>query len=145
MNRYMASVLGAALLLLGLGVPATAARPEATGPACADIDDGFGYTADQDGNGSWTLTFELVPIAPSCAKVTYTVYVLESGTDLTPLASQSMPGNGTTSLIYTFLDVDNDDTVCVYATTGIGGAIFDRAPDSGCMEVSPSSAGGQFK
>lgn len=143
MNRFIA-LIAAGLLAVALAAPAAGA-PTERGPKCADITAGVGNTA-QETSGQWTLTFQLTTAAPSCKQVSYTLVVLESGTDSTELARQTVSGDGSLDRIYSFTGVDDDDTVCVYAETASnGGTVFDRAPDTGCMEVSPNSGGQQFR
>lgn len=116
-----------ALTITGLLAVPVAAQ-DVRGPRCADIVDGSGV---YDGS---TVNFRITTEAASCRAVTYTLYVLdEEGGAL--LASQSKRGTGNNQVFFNVSVSDPDETVCVYATTSVGRHVFDRAPDSGCVDL----------
>lgn len=141
MHRSLTALIAAGLLLLAMAVPASAAKPEATGPACADISVSAAYATDGTGR---TVLFAFETAAPSCSNVTYTGYVL-SADGLTQLASGWITGDGTTEVFLAVPVPGDHTTVCVYATSSSpGGKVFDRAPDSGCSpRVLDGGAGAQ--
>jgi hypothetical protein len=139
-----------ALALAATAASAPAAVDDVNGPACADITDtSWLYSAD----GS-TATVDIELGTASCPSVTYTLWVVDSAADSTPVSSASMRGDGTA--LSPGLDVvtvqagvpaaDQDGEVCLYATTSVGRHVFDRAPDSdlspNCVELIPGGSGG---
>ena len=86
--------------------------------------------------------------------MTYTLWVVDSASDSTPVSSASMRGDGT--VLSPGLDVvtvqagvsaaDQDGEVCLYATTSLGRHVFDWAPDAdltpNCVELVPGGSGG---
>ena len=144
-RRVVAAIALAALM----AVPATAvAGPggDVRGPRCADIVPDNPEAVSEAGYDGETQQVDAImaTAGPSCRFITYTLYVLDEAGDSTPIATMSVRGDGTNSYV-TFFGVDvseNDDTiVCVYVTTSVGRGrhVFDRAPDTGCIEL--SSAG----
>jgi hypothetical protein len=139
-----------ALVLAATVASATAAVDDVNGPACADITDtSWLYSAD----GS-TATVDIELGTASCPRVSYTLWVVDSAADSTPVSSASVPGDGTE--LSPGLDVvtvqagvpaaDQDGEVCLYATTSVGRHVFDRAPDAdltpNCVELIPGGSGG---
>ena len=151
MKRIVKAALAASMLTLSLVSLASAAKPEATGPNCADIDDGAGVTSEGSTAGRWDLNFLVTYAAPTCTSISYTFAVFENQARYVAgdpaLASASVQGNGTTQLVFSFANVDDDNTVCVRATTtSPGGKVHDEAPGpNSCMEVGPNAPGGLFK
>ena len=126
MKRIVAISMLALVVMTVLSVPAGA--QDVKGPPCADIVEGAGFYT-----GS-SVNFRITTERASCRAVTYTLYVLdEEGGAL--LATQSQRGTGNTQLFFNISVSDPDETVCIYATTSVGRHIFDRAPDSGCLEL----------
>jgi hypothetical protein len=123
-------------LALALAVLApTAAADDVRGPACADITGG-GFVFDGSAvTGSARLK------APACTHVIYTLYVLDSPGDTEPLASGTGTPTETGSVLFNVPATDGDGVVCVYAETSIGRHVFDRAPNTGCVEVTSASGG----
>lgn len=149
MHRSITAFIAAGLLLLAMAMPAAAAKPEATGPACADIlPEGVsaGYTTEA-GTPTVSMLFELH--APSCKNVRYAAFVYEA-TGTTLLASGYVAGTGDASNeIGLLIPVpDGPSQVCVYAATqASGGTIFDRAPDGDdtCVVLDLEGGAGQRK
>lgn len=133
MRRMLLALAGAAALFLGVAPAVNAIGNDVKGPACADIVAGDGF------NTGGSVQFMLSVAAPSCAPVTYTMYVLDEPGDVTPLATAKLSGDGSTDLLFSIAVTDDDDTVCVYSTTSIGRHVFDRAPDSGCVTLTVGS------
>lgn len=135
----LAAALGATLLT---GAPAGAAG-DVNGPPCADI---------TNGGGTWdgaTLTFAVDLSAPACRAVTYTLYASTTDPDSTSatfLSTTQYVANG--NRVTFSLPVEDDDSTAectdplyVYATTSTRGRVFDRAPDTGYVQVADSGAG----
>ncbi|MBA2557343.1 MAG: hypothetical protein H0V12_08395 [Chloroflexi bacterium] len=135
----LALLLATALAVSGVASGPAAAlhgwRPwesDTAGPACTDFLDGTGF---YDGS---VVNFRMEANARSCRHITYTLFIVDEIDDSTPIASQRIAGNGRDRfLFYLGLDAsaNDDDTVCVYARTSLGTRTFDRAPDSGCVEL----------
>jgi hypothetical protein len=135
-----------ALALAATAASAPAAVDDVRGPACADITDtSWFYSADG--------TPAIVDIelgTASCPRVSYTLWVVESAADSTPVTSASVPGDRTelspgfdvVPIEAVVPSADRDGVVCLYATTSIGRHVFDRAPDAGCVELVPGGQGG---
>jgi hypothetical protein len=139
-----------ALALAAMAGSAPAAVNDVKGPACADITDtSWLYSAD-----GATATVDIELGTASCPRVSYTLWVVDSAADSTPVSSASVPGDGTE--LAPGLDVvtvqagvpaaDQDGEVCLYATTSVGRHVFDRAPDAdltpNCVELIPGGSGG---
>jgi hypothetical protein len=108
--------------------------------ACLDISGGTGFSWD-----GTTLTGSITLAAPACKQATYTLYVLDQSGDTTSLTSATGTPAGLGDVISFNLPVsDTDGTVCVYATSSIGGRVFDvGAPDGQqCLEVDTTNTGG---
>lgn len=154
MHRSITAALVVGLLLLAMAAPA-AAKPEATGPPCADILNPTGaslggvtanYTTEAAGP---TVSFLFELYAPSCPNVRYAGYVYNS-TGTTLLVSGSVPGDGAVpNEIGLSLVVPSDhNIVCVYAATeSAGGRVFDRAPDAdgSCVQLTIDTGTGLSK
>jgi hypothetical protein len=142
-----------AALVLGLtafGAPTAmpAAPGDAQGPPCANIVDGDGsYTGTVGGSGTVAFTIQLQ--APACAFVTYSFFVTDTaGNPIAPTGPVTGDTQGCTLLPpaagcdhFVYNIASSPSTVCVYATTSIGGHIVDRAPnisDPTCPASSPS-------
>jgi hypothetical protein len=139
-----------ALALAAMAASAPAAVDDVKGPACADITD-TSWLYSTDGA---TATVDIQLGTASCPAVSYTLWVVDSATDSTPVNSANMRGDG--AALAPGLDVvtvqasvpvaDRDGFVCLYATTSIGRHIFDWAPDTdltpNCVELSPGGTGG---
>ena len=143
MHRSITALIAAGLLLLGMVVPASAAKPEATGGRCADIEVTGNYVTDPDtGNPTVTFLFDLP--AESCTRVTYSAFVHASAGGAL-LASRSTPGNGG-QIGFAIELPGGPSSVCLSATsTSRGGTTFDAAPNSGCVVVQLDAGGGLSK
>lgn len=149
MHRSITALIAAGLLLLAMAIPVSAAKPDAKGPACADIVFSANYVTD---GGVPTVHFVIETTVPSCRNITYSGYVL-SADGLTPLGSASTNGDGTAA----FGDGSDEvglsvalpggpSAVCVYASSASsGGAVFDRAPDADCVQYTLDAGGGLSK
>jgi hypothetical protein len=117
------------------------------GPACADIVFGDGGYTLLTTPPSLQWRFDLA--APSCASVTYTLYIYDS-TGTTLLATQTVSGiSDETSLSFNqnFSGANGEPAadpngVCLVGTTSLGRHVADRAPDTGCLPLAPDSGGG---
>jgi hypothetical protein len=139
-----------ALALAAMAGSAPAAVDDVKGPACADITD-TSWLYSTDGA---TATVDIELGTASCPSVSYTLWVVDSATDSTPVSSASVRGDGVA--LSPGLDVvtvqagvpatDQDGEVCLYATTSVGRHVFDRAPDAdltpNCVELIPGGSGG---
>lgn len=140
-----------ALLTVGAAVAAVLAVPsvavDTKGPPCADIVFGDGGYALSDTPPSLTWRFDLA--SPSCAAVTYTLYIYNS-TGTTLLATKTVRGvSGAASVNFsqtfngTGEPAADPDGVCLVGTTSLGRHVADRAPDGeGCVPIAPDSGGG---
>jgi hypothetical protein len=128
MKRLLAAI-GALGLLLAVAPDVAGAAPagDVNGPSCADVSDGAGV---YDGS---TVNLRLTTSAPACGHVTYTLNVLTSdGSSV--LASSAQRGSGDVHVFYA-VPASGGTTVCVYATTSSSKHVFDRAPDTGCIQL----------
>jgi uncharacterized protein YcfL len=132
MKRFLMLALAATALSFPAAV--TAAKPvdQVKGPACGDIDLSIDYTFDPGSTTSATASSTITTTAPSCKKVSYTVYYYDqAGT--TQLASCSYPGDGVeTEFAPCTFTSPTADPLCVYATSDMNGKIIDTAPNEGC-------------
>jgi hypothetical protein len=143
----MKRLLVLALLALGLTIvvvpTASPARPgdaDAQGPPCGDITSGDGgYSAEG------VIDFTVFLQAPACSLVTYTFVVTDTGgttiASVSPDAEVCTAETGGCVHFSVNLGESGPSTVCVYATTTIGGHLVDRAPnmsDPTCPPSSPS-------
>jgi hypothetical protein len=108
--------------------------------ACLDIDGGTGFSWD-----GTTLTGSITLAAPACKQATYTLFVLDQSGDATPLSSaKGTPVGFGDVIFFNFPVSDTDGTVCVYATSSIGGRVFDVGAPEGeqCLEVTTTTSSG---
>jgi hypothetical protein len=151
-KRFFALLAVGAALAAALAVPSGAVDTQ--GPPCADIvGDTIGYLVLDPLTGEPllqpVLEGDLVLASPSCAAVTYTLYIYASD-ETTPLATQTITGVSGKEAIH-FRQTFNGDGeptadlegLCLVATTSLGRHVADRAPDDeGCIPVEPDSSGG---
>jgi hypothetical protein len=131
--------LATAALIAGTG---TGAPPEVKGPPCANIANHLQtdyYNTAENPALQWTFVLD----GRSCAPVTYTLQIYNlAGTTL--LDTVSMPGNGSTNLVfnYNFSGTAPTDGVCIAGTTSIGDRTLDTAPDgANCFPVEHGGSG----
>jgi hypothetical protein len=145
-----------ALLAVGAAVAAVLAVPsgavDTKGPPCANVVFGDGGYSSAPASLDWR--FDLA--APSCAFVTYTLYIFDSqGTTL--LATRTVSGiTGETSINFSQAfggpgePAAQPDGVCLVGTTSIRAHVADWAPDGAelapegeaCVPIVPDSGGG---
>jgi hypothetical protein len=111
---------------------------DASGPACRDITNAtFSYSS----TGTLNAQLLLGPAGttPACKNVTYTLYVIVDGTnEATALA---FPKDGSAQWLNEITITDDDNDICVFATTATG-RVFDRAPDADCLPLTRPTTGG---
>jgi hypothetical protein len=145
----MKRLLVLALLALGLTIvvvpTASPARPggaDAQGPPCAEITNGDGAYSLEG-----VIDFTVFLQTPVCSFVTYTFVVTDTDgntiTSVSPDAEVCTPETPSGGCVHFLADLGDSgpSTVCVYATTTIGGHLVDRAPnmsDPFCPPSSPS-------
>ena len=128
-----ALVAAGAFALAALSGPA-AAEDVYRGPTCADITGGGSFYR----GGVVNAQMELGDTA--CKTVTYTLYVSDGTTTTTLLhTATGTPGTSDTLAPAVNFEVEVDDptahpVVCLYVTTSRGRHVFDRAPDTGCVQ-----------
>lgn len=127
---------------------ASGAEGENIKPKCADVISGGGILVAESGGG-YSLDFGMELAAPSCRFPGYTLVLLENAdpgaavlTSVTKKGDGSSTATGTGELGFFIPNADDDNLACLYVTTGTGRS-FDRAPDTGCFDVSESSPGGK--
>jgi hypothetical protein len=141
MKRLIGVVALTAALAVGV-TTATAAAPTEppSGLGCLDIvGGGFFWATTNDFTGSMSLA------APACKQATYTLVVLPDANSTTPLATLAGTPAGLGDVIsFSGTVTDSDTTVCVYATSAIGGHVFDvgAPPDQPCLLVEQDSSSG---
>jgi hypothetical protein len=128
-------VLGLLALTSGLLVAlvpgvSTATIGDTNGPDCRDIvAPEFNYTSTTTA-GAYNLSgrARIGPTGEStpCKNITYTLYVITDGSDISTATAYANAGDNT------WLDIhvtDDDPNICVIGTTSTG-RVFDTAPDS---------------
>ena len=152
MKRFLALLtVGAAVMAL---LPVSAGAVDTQGPPCADIVFGDGgYTTRDPVTGELlaqpVLDWDFVLASPSCAAVTYTLYIYASD-ETTLLATQTVRGvSGAENIEFTQTfngagePTADLEGLCLVGTTSIGPHVADRAPDGdGCVPIEPDSGGG---
>ena len=120
----LALLVGAVLVLPTM---AGAGPDDVKGPACADVIFGSGST------GGVVVEFAAAP----CSFVTYTLDVYADAGSAAPLRSVTTYDPLPLNQVGFQVGSDTDGIVCVVLTTSVGGGkhVFDRAPDTGCTEV----------
>jgi hypothetical protein len=129
-----------ALLVLAAALAVSAATASAASPteppaslACLNIEGGTGFVWDGSNlSGSITLA------APACKQATYTLVILDDSSSTTPLATTTgTPAGAGDVVVFNTAVSDTDGTVGVYATSSIGGRVFDVGAPTGlaCLDV----------
>jgi hypothetical protein len=144
----MRKVFALPVLLFALfAVAEVAVAEDVNGPKCADITSSS-WIYSPDGT---TATVDLILAAASCPSFSYTLFAQDSETDTSSVGTpESAGGNGAalpdgTGFVSLTMDIpadDRDGEVCLYATTSVGRHVFDRAPNSGCIELIPGGTAG---
>lgn len=119
------------VLLAVAAMPLLAAcEPPPGSPPCMDIVGGQG---SYDGT---TVLFTLNLAANTCPDVDYR-FAVDEGTGGTRLATVNYRGtNNVARVDYAATVTDDDPTVCVHhETLNAEGELMDRAPDTGCAEL----------
>src|SRR5215218_10036503 len=140
-KKLFALPLVVAAVALGVSAAWAAAPTEPPASlACLDIEGGTGFSWD-----GTTIGGSITLVEAACKQATYTLVVLDEagGAELTTLTGTAGP-SGTTVVTFNGTVTDDDSTVCVYATSSIGGRVFDVGAPSGqqCLLVNSGSAGG---
>lgn len=134
--------LGFAALAMAAVAPSVAGADDVRGPSCVDIiGDGSGgsYLA------SGLVTVRVALASPNCEQFDYSVVAVTSQGEV-PLTLVGQNEAGTLVFFQGSVDPTNA-SVCIYGTTSVGDShhVFDRAPDTGCIDVpregSPSFGG----
>lgn len=139
MRKTFVGLVAAALAAVVVTVAPAVGAPSESGPRCADITAAGGLTYS-----GGTMSGSYLVGAPACKQITY-VLVVEStvGTTTTTTELIGTPSSGNPNLIlFSGSIADDDGIVCVSGETRTnGGKVFDRAPDTGCVQVSSGSGG----
>ena len=130
-TRWIATLvagLAGAAVVSPYAAQAAAPTGDVKGPACLDIVAGSGV---YDGS---VLAFRVTLAGPACRAGTYTLVVADSqgGSTIATATPSSVSGS---QVFYTVPVSQADGSVCVSATTSLGGRVFDTAPDAGCIEI----------
>ena len=151
MKRIIA--VAAVIAATGTWLVGTAAAGQSTEPnkACADIVGGRTSMVDAGSNTS-TVSLRETLAAPACKNVNYEFVVTNptsgavigtsssptgTGTDADPLVFSVSVNNADAAQFNEPQDANTYPLVCVYGTTsGSSGHVLDRAPDSGCFQLS---------
>lgn len=150
MNRRLIPLIAAAALTLSLAGAVSAVENETWRPTCADIVEGSGQTFFDTTTNTYHVTIGLTT-AGRCGGVTYTLYVYDELADclaetslLTALSTRGTNANGQLAIAGDTGETD-EGNVFVYVTSSLGNMTLDRAPDTGCNDLSTASgAGGKF-
>ena len=148
MRKRIIPLIAAAALTVSLTGAVSAVENEDWRPPCADITSGGGVTSLNTTTGSYDVSVNL-QTAGRCGGVTYTLYVYDTLADCESGANllTTLSTRGTNALGQAVIAGDSGDTdefVYVYATSSLGGKTLDRAPDTGCIELSTFPPAGQF-
>ena len=146
MKSRFIPLVAMAVVTLALAAPAAALDEETFSPRqCANILSGGGQTFEDAASGSYDMTFALQADG-RCGGMVFTLYIYDEDCTTVPaepiaiLTQRGTSASG--SVAFAANDIDPDGYVYVYATSSFGGTVYDRAPDSGCIDVTPFSPGG---
>jgi opacity protein-like surface antigen len=130
MKRVLLALLLAAGLSLAAALPATADPVGDEQPACGDVvlGDAFYHFESEPQN---TVEGSIFLAEPSCKGVTYTFYVIYVSGGKEKVKSQTIHGDGESTLLFFLIPnvFPDTETVCVYFETAKGNNVIDRAPD----------------
>jgi hypothetical protein len=131
MRRALLALLLAAGLSLAAALPATADPVGDEQPACGDIvlGDAFYHQASEPQN---TVEGSIFLAEPSCKDVRYTFYVVYVSDGKEKVKSQTIHGDGESSVLFFLIRnvFPDTDTVCVYFETAKGNNVIDRGPNA---------------
>lgn len=136
MKRVVALLVLSVALVIGAATASAAAPTEPPESlACLNIEGGTGFTWD-----GTTLSGSITLAAAACKQATYTLVILDDASSTSSLTTTvGTPGpEGTTAVVFnTALSDPGDGDVCVYATSSIGGRVFDVGAPAGetCLLV----------
>lgn len=134
MKRVVALLVLTTALVVGAATASAAAPTEPPASlACLNIEGGVGFSWD-----GTTLSGSITLAAPACKQATYTLVILDDASSTTPLATATgTPAGAGDVILFNTAVADPDGTVCVYATSSIGGHIFDVGAPEGltCIDV----------
>jgi hypothetical protein len=153
MKRIVFAVSLVAAATLALTAFAAAGTKDYTGPSCNNFTGGDGAYTTFGGTEAF-VSIQMTTESPTCAKSTYSLYVLSVPAG-SQLASQSILGGtsmacpdgapATTSCVAWTIDMGPAATapanVCIYATSSNNNSVSDRAPDNdgSCISLALSS------
>jgi hypothetical protein len=134
LKRFLTFTMLAAAVAVGFTLPALASHGGDAHPECADISGGSGsYDAV-----AATASVRVITAERTCGPVI--LFVFDDATMTgQPLVLRGTARGDTTTEFVIDVSGDNDGVVCVVAVTR-----EDRAPNSGCMEVSEFPPGIEF-
>lgn len=134
MRRLLTFTTLAAALAVGFTLPALASHGGDAHPECADISGGSGsYDAE-----AATALVQVTTAERTCGPVILFVFDDAAMTGQPMVLRGTARGDTTTEFVID-VSADNDGAVCVFAVTR-----EDRAPNSGCMEVTEFPPGIEF-
>jgi hypothetical protein len=148
MKRLRVGVMVSAVFAAAALLAAVSAGAE-SGPRCADI---TAETHTYRGGGTaqneppYSFAMELLVADPACKQIVYGVFI-EQDPGSTPTAVPRTGTSETGNPQFQTTVTDDDPTICVFATAASkGGHVHDRAPDTGCLELTAptTGAGGGF-
>jgi hypothetical protein len=147
MKRVLLALVLATASALAITLHAAADPVGNEQPACGNITDGgAGYHLLSE--PQQTVTGSDVLAAPSCKDVSYTLYVTYTSGGREKVKSVTVKGDGVTDFISPSLFqinnvlADAGDFPCAYSETAKGNSVIDRAPDTGCVPLTPDAQPG---
>jgi hypothetical protein len=135
-GRIVRAALAAALALTVVVGPAAAAKPESSGPACADIKVQGTYvdsTVDPTLPISPVVKVVITTAAPSCTRLYYSAYVQYGSNSY----GAGAYGNGTNRIELTLylLGSQNEPWVYLFAMSSSASRRLDIAPNVGTLPI----------
>jgi hypothetical protein len=138
-------LLGVLSLAIAMVPQSLASVNDVNGPACSDIvlQAPSGATSFGSYAPDGTVLVAVSLGAPKCTFIDYTVTVItvEGSQTLSFLQTNAA---GDLLLFSGTVDPTTNSSVCVFATTSVGGGnhVFDRATDTGCVSIPKSGSPG---